>query len=96
MQLRVLRRYVLYKVTKNEEVPPCHIVDLHVSIVGLQDVAGALTRIVFLGPLQHASLKCIDRYVPINRRDPSCLFDISRLGYWKKWETYGTIVDIIN
>ena len=71
--------------------------DLHVGIVGLEDdVAGALTRIVFLGPLQHASLKCIDRYMPINRRDPSCLFDISRLGYWKKWETYGTIVDIIN
>ena len=87
MQLTVLRHYIL--VTKCEEELPCQIVDLHVSIVGLQDdVAGALTSVVFLGPLQHAaSLKCIERYGPINRCDPSCLLDISGLGCLKKVES---------
>ena len=66
MQLTVLGHYILYNARKCEEVLPCQIVDLHVSIVGLQDdVAGALTSVVFLGPLQHAaSLKCIVRYGP--------------------------------
>ena len=51
MQITVLAHYILYNVTKCEEELPCQIVDLHVSIVGLQDdVAGALTRIVFLDP----------------------------------------------
>ena len=74
MQITVLGHYILYNVRKCEEVLPCQIVDLHVSIVGLEnDIAGALTSVVFLGPLQHAaSLKCIERYVPINRCDPSC------------------------
>ena len=77
MQITVLGHYILYNVTKCEEELPCQIVDLHVSIVGLEDdVAGALTRIVSIGPFQHAaSLKCIERYVPITRCDPSCLLD---------------------
>ena len=93
MQITVLGHYILYNVTKCEEELPCHIVDLHVGIVGLEDdVAGALTSIVFLGPLQHAaSLKCIEGYVPINRSDPSCLLDISRLGCSKKWETWNNL-----
>ena len=68
--------------------------DLHVSIVGLQDVAGALTRIVFLGPLQHAGLKCIERYVPINRCDPSCLLDNGHISV-RMFEKVGNIWNIL-
>ena len=67
MQITVLGHYILNNVTKCEEELPCQIVDLHVSVVGFQDdVASALTYIVFLDRLQHAGLKCIGKCQELN------------------------------